>query len=57
MILRRFRVSDGCYKTLRMNAEPGPGVGPLVCRIRATQELTHEGMARELRVSFATVNG
>jgi transcriptional regulator with XRE-family HTH domain len=32
-------------------------VGSLVRRIRAERGLTQEGLARELGVSFATVNG
>jgi DNA (cytosine-5)-methyltransferase 1 len=40
-----------------MTAEAGSQVASLVRNIRATKGLTQEGLARELGVSFATVNG
>ena len=40
-----------------MAAEAGSQVASLVRTIRASKGLTQEGLARELGVSFATVNG
>ena len=40
-----------------MNAEPPVSVAALVRSIRVTRGLTQEGLARELGVSFATING
>src|SRR5690349_858007 len=40
-----------------MNAEPPGSVAALVRSIRVTRGLTQEGLARELGVSFATING
>src|SRR5436190_10037338 len=40
-----------------MNVEAEASVAALVRSIRVTRGLTQEGLARELGVSFATVNG
>jgi DNA (cytosine-5)-methyltransferase 1 len=51
------RVSALYYKTFVMEMTAEPGVAALVRSIRAARGLTQEALARELGVSFATVNG